>query len=168
MTIESDIRFLAELDPRHAQLRRVSDRWLNALGRAILMQHDTDGVPLVGCVLRSAVCPIDPTAELQIEFWIANLDRRRKLRRAFVRSSLATVREMRTRGAARVWGFVPKKADHLVTFLDRVVAAGRCERWDGDEIKALITADDIIPAFENHAFYISPLDDAETFMRGAR
>ena len=64
---------------------------------------------------------------------------------------------MEGRGEGKIWGACPKNATHLVTFLDRVVAAGQCRRVDGATV-------DLDADYSDFYFYIAERGRAKEFM----
>lgn len=131
--VQDDIRILAEIDMRHRFLSRVKDGWFARTGFVFLSERAVDGTPLVGVALKHpAPCPIDKTATVQIKYWVANLGRD-DLGPAFKKSIAAINDEMAQLGAERVWGLVPKTAEHLVALLDPIAEAAKCVKTDGAE-----------------------------------
>lgn len=160
MTWQDDLRYLAEIDTRHRRLRHAPDSSLEHLV-ARDVQHDRQGKPLVAVGLVEETCPVDPAATFRIKYWLGDITRR-SLIGALTRSSLAVIAEMQSRGEQKIWGAVPKNATHLVTFLDRVVAAGLCRRVDADD-----SGDNIANPnpFPDHWYYIADREEAREFMR---
>lgn len=161
---QDDLRFLGGIDRRHSFLEGVPDSWFDNNGYILLSVRDTDGTPLVAVALEyPSPCPLDPTADVQIKLWVANLKRMADLDAAFVRSVIAINDEMERIGAKNVWGMVPKSAGHMIGFLDRVAAAGQCRKVDG----ATVTFEDR-PAgtLRNFNFYIGNRQMVTDFMRG--
>ena len=154
MNIFDDFRRLADIDRRHRMLRFVSD---STLGRMELdVQYDRAGKPLVGVALVEETCPVDSDATYRIKYWLGDTDG--DLVAALTKSSLAVVAEMEGRGEGKIWGACPKSAAHLVTFLDRVVAAGLCRRVDGATV-------DLEQDHSDFYFYIAERDQAKEFMQ---
>ena len=157
MTTFDDFRRLADVDQtgRHRMLRFASDA---ALGRMKLdMQYDRNGNPIVGVGLVKETCPVDPDATYRIKYWLGDTTRR-SLIAALTKSSLAVVAAMEGRGVGKIWGACPKNATHLVTFLDRVVAAGLCRRVDGATV-------DLEQDHGDFYFYIAERAQAKEFMQ---
>ncbi len=136
MAAIDDFRSISKVDISHGDMSDIPDRWFERSKFVTLSESTDDGTPLVAVNLRyPEPCLIDSTADMRIVHWLANLEvNRRLLERAFVRSIEAINAHMIEVGATRVWGMVPKKAEHLTAFLDRVAAAGRCQRIDGATI----------------------------------
>lgn len=155
MTTLDDFRYLADIDRRHRKLRFAPDSVLQRL--QIDVQHDRQSKPLVAVALVEETCPVDPSATFRIKYWIGDTTRQ-SLVAALTKSSLAVIQEMEGRGEAKIWGACPKDATHLVSFLDRVVAAGQCRRVDGDDVE-------LETDFSGHYFYIAERGQAEEFMR---
>ena len=154
MTEFDDFRRLADKDQRHRMLRFASDA---ALGRLeIDVQRDRRGKPIVAVGLVKETCPVDPDANYRIKYWLGDTDE--DLVAALTRSSLAVVRAMEGRGEGKIWGACPKNATHLVTFLDRVVAAGLCRRVDGATV-------DLEQDHSDFYFYIAERGQAKEFMQ---
>lgn len=161
-----DLRLLGGIDKRHRFLADVPDRWFQNKGYTALSARHADGTPLVGVLLQyPSVCPIDPTAEMQIKYWVGNLDRRAELLPAFIANIVAINTEMGHLGVARVWGLVPKTADHLVGFLDDVAAAGACVRTDGAGVSLDASAES---DYRNFYFYVGERETVTRFLMGAR
>lgn len=130
-----DIRKLAEIDRRHRFLASVDEGWFDRSGLIILTERAEDETPLVGVMLAyPEVCPADKTADLRIKYWVANLDRPADLDEAFKRNIQAIHDEMVTLGVRRVWGAVPKQADHLTVRLNPIAVADKCEKVDGADV----------------------------------
>ena len=148
-----DFRYLADIDRRHRMLRFVSDSTLGRMERDV--QYDQQGKPLVAVALVEETCPVDPDATYRIKYWLGDTDK--DLAAALTKSSLAVVAAMEGRGEGKIWGACPKNATHLVTFLDRVVAAGQCRRVDGAGLE--LDAD-----YSDFYFYIAERAQAREFM----
>lgn len=166
--IRNDLRFLGAIDRRHAFLEDVPDRWFQNKDYVLLSERADDGTPLVAVALEyPSPCPIEPSADVRIAYWVANLNRREDLLPAFVKSIVAINAEMARLGARRVWGAVPKSADHLTSFLDRVAEAGKCERVDGAGIPTAEALDDASD-YGNFYFYIGDREAVTGFMKKER
>lgn len=164
--LRNDIRFLAAIDTRHSILATVKDGWFDRKGYTLFSERAEDGPPLVAVALEyPSPCPIDATATMQIAVWVANLKRKDQLLPAYVKNIVAINDHMAGVGAKRVWGLVPKEADHLTGFLDLVAKAGACERVDGTGVPmpgAVDESDD----WRNAWFYIGDRQKVTDFMEG--
>jgi hypothetical protein len=162
--LRNDLRFLAEKDGEHGFPKGASDSWFASKDYILLSERAPDGTPLVGTALTYPYpCPVDPTADVRIHFWLANLERPDELPQAFVKSIVAINAEMEGLGAQRVWGVVAKSAKHLTRLLDPVVAAGKCQRVDG----ATVTLDGYEGGiFRKINFYIGDRSEVTDFVRG--
>lgn len=148
-----DIRYLAKKDPHHRFLREGSttDGWFDNNKFIILTERAKDGTPLVGVLLKYPYeCPVDKTATMQIKFWVFNLDRKDELAPAVKANIQAIHDEMATLGVQRVWGLVPKEADHLAVFLNPIATADKCEKVDG---AGVLGAEELVSPYQNFDFY---------------
>jgi hypothetical protein len=153
-TVQDAIRFLGAIDTRHRELVNVSDRWLERKGYTLLSERAPDGTPLVAVALEAdSPCPIDAAAKVQIKYWVANLERVKDLLPAYVKNIAAINAHMASVGAEKVWGLVPKTAEHMTGFLDLAAAAGACKKVDGATVK-IDPATSIIPDYEGFWFYV--------------
>lgn len=165
----NDIRYLAQIDTHHGILGPeedggVTDGWFDRKGYTLLSERAPDGIALVAVALEyPSPCQIDPTATLRIALWLANLDRRDELLPAYVKNIVAINEHMASVGAERVWGLVPKRADHLTGFLDLVAKAGACEKVDGSGIPMLGALDESND-WRNAWFYIGDRQVVTDFM----
>lgn len=159
--LRADIRALAAIDTRHRFLRAeedggVTDGWFDRTGLIILTERAGD-IPLVGVMLKyPSVCPVDETATMQIQYWVANLDRPAALDAAFKANIAAINTKMAELGVRRVWGAVPKSADHLTERLNPIATAAKCTKVDG----ATVLADEGgRHPFQNFIFYFGDRED---------
>lgn len=145
------VRALAAIDTRHRFLAGVKEGWFGRSGLIILTERDKDGTPLVGVMLKHpSPCPVDETATMRIQYWVANLDRPAALDAAFKANIEAINSKMAELGVERVWGAVPKEADHLTVRLNPIATAAKCELVDG----ATVLADeDGRHPYQNFLFY---------------
>ena len=132
MTAQDDLRALSLVDTHHRFMEDVNPRWFERMGYTALSER-TGNKATVGCVLSYPdPCPVDATATMRIVYWLSDLTLSRpKLLVALTKNALAITAEMERVGAAKVWGWVPRNAEHLTSFLDAVVAAGKCVKVDG-------------------------------------
>jgi hypothetical protein len=162
--LRADVRFLAKIDTRHRFLAGVTEGWFDRTGLIILTERAGDGTPLVGVLLKYPFeCPMDKTATMQIKYWVANLDRPDDLDAAFKANIQAIHDEMVTLGVRRVWGLVPKNADHLTVRLDPIATAAACEKVDGATVLA---ADEVLSPYQNFDFYFGDRDVVNTEVQG--
>lgn len=156
-TVRDDLRYLATIDRRHSRLADVTDGWFQRTGYPVLSVRAGDGTPLVAVALAyPSPCPVDPTATVQIKYWLANLERPGELQAALVQNIIAIQAQMTSTRVRRVWGAVPKSATHLTDLLDPVAEAGACAKVEGTEDWA------------NAYFYIGDRDTVAEFVRRAR
>lgn len=161
--LRADIRYLAKIDTRHRFLTGVTEGWFDRTGLIILTERAGDGTPLVGVLLKHPYeCPVDETATMQIKYWLANLDRPDDLDAAFKANIQAIHDEMATLGVQRVWGLVPKNADHLTVRLDPVATAAKCEKTDG---AAVLSDEDGRYPYQNFVFYFGDRTDVNDWVQ---
>lgn len=161
--LRDDIRELATRDTRHRFLATCTDGWFDRTGLIILTERDRDGVPLVGVMLdHPSECPTDKTATLRIKYWVANLDRPAALDAAFRVNIQAIHDEMVALGVSRVWGAVPKNADHLTVRLNPIATAAKCEKVDGAGVVDVSNAAARYSAFD---FYVGDRDDVNNWVQ---
>lgn len=164
-----DIRTLAGIDTRHRALQDVPDRWFENKGYTLLAVRAQDETPLVGVALHHpSPCPIDPTAEMEIKYWVANLDRGSDLPAAFVANIGQINDAMAAANVQRVWGKVPKAAKHLVTLLDPVAKAGACKRVDGAGVPIDAAMDRPKNDYCNSWIYVGDGKEVTDFIRRRR
>ena len=160
--LRADIRYLAAIDTRHRFLRPekkggVKESWFDNNAFIILTERADDGTPLVGVMLKHpSTCPVDKTATMQIKYWVANLKRPDDLDAAFKANIAAINTKMAELGVERVWGAIPKAADHLTERLNPVALAGHCERIDG---AGVLRDNEGRHPYENFWFFIGDRTD---------
>lgn len=162
INLRNDIRYIAERDTRHRFLRAedkggVRESWFDNNAFIILTEKAGDGTPLVGVLLRHpSKCPVDVTATMQIKYWVANLKREADLDAAFKANIAAINTKMAELGVDRVWGLVPKAADHLITRLDPIATAAKCVKSDGADYE---------DAYQNFSFFFGNRTDVSDWVQ---
>lgn len=158
-----DLRFLATKDIHHNELSKNPIAWWQTLKYDLIITKDTDNVPLVGSGITPEICPIDPSYEIRLLYWVSNLEKgNTKVEEGLAKSCITMMEYLTTKNIDKIWGFVPKYATHLLTFLGKMYDAGMCKRMDGDAIEW--DGEGVSPHI-NHVYYLGEREKVDQFAK---
>ena len=154
MTTRDDFRALARFDVHARELQDLSDEWFDRSGLTV------SSLPGAAVACKTQTCPVDPLATAMLKYWAVEPGRDEETH--LVQITLLALAFGSSIGAERMWGFIKGgptgHAQHLIEFLDQVVANGACERVTGEEIDE--------GDFTGGVFYIADIDKARRWMNG--
>ena len=154
MTARDDFRALAHFDVHARELQDLSDEWFDRSGLTV------SSLPGAAVACKTQTCPVDPLATAMLKYWAVEPGRDEETH--LVQITLLALAFGSSIGAERMWGFIKGgptgHAQHLIEFLDQVVANGACERVIGEEMDE--------GDFSMGVFYIADIDKARRWMHG--
>ena len=154
MTARDDFRALAHFDVHARELQDLSDEWFDRSGLTV------SSLPGAAVACKTQTCPVDPLATAMLKYWAVEPGRDEETH--LVQITLLALAFGSSIGAERMWGFIKGgptgHAQHLIEFLDQVVANGACERVTGEEIDE--------GDFTGGVFYIADIGKARRWMNG--
>ena len=152
MTARDDFRDLARFDVHARELQDLSDEWFEDSKLTV------SSLPGAAVACKREVCPVDPLATAMLKYWAVEPER--DGRAHMIRVTLLALEYGTSIGAERMWGFIKGgptgHAQHLIEFLDQVVANGACERVPGGEMDE--------GDFSDGVFYIADIGKARRWM----
>ena len=154
MTARDDFRALARFDVHARELQDLSDKWFEDSKLTV------SSLPGAAVACKRQTCPVDPLATAMLKYWAVEPGRDEETH--MVQITLLALGYGTSIGAERMWGFIKGgptgHAQHLIEFLDQVVANGDCERVIGEEMDE--------GDFSGGVFYIADIGKARRWMNG--
>ena len=152
MTARDDFRALAHFDVHARELQDLSDKWFEDSKLTV------SSLPGAAVACKREVCPVNPLATAMLKYWAVEPERNGRAH--MIRVTLLALEYGTSIGAERMWGFIKGgptgHAQHLIEFLDQVVANGACERVTGEEMDE--------GDFSSGVFYIADIGKARRWM----